>query len=147
VSTQRSALVVGGASGIGWATAQGLAAQGYRVIIADRNTDLAQARATELGAPHTAATVEVTDEASVAAVFEQAGGLDAVVSCAGFSTFGLIVDMPVEDFRAVVDCCLTGSFIVAKYAGQKLRAGGSLVCISSLNGRQPAIGMSAYSAA
>ncbi|MUM33561.1 SDR family oxidoreductase [Mycolicibacterium sp. CBMA 361] len=147
MSTQRSALVVGGASGIGWASARGLAAQGYRVTIADRNAELAAARAAELGAPHTWVVIEVTDEASVAAAFEQAGELDAVVSCAGFSTFGLIVDMPVDDFRAVVDCCLTGSFIVAKYAGQRLREGGSLVCISSLNGRQPAIGMSAYSAA
>ncbi len=147
MSTQRSALIVGGASGIGWACARGLAAQDYRVVIADRNAELGAARAAELGAPHSAVVVDVTDEASVAAAFEQAGELDAVVSCAGFSTFGLIVDMPVDDFRAVVDCCLTGSFIVAKYAGRRLREGGSLVCISSLNGRQPAIGMSAYSAA
>ena len=55
--------------------------------------------------------------------------------------------MPVEEFRSVVDVCLTGAFIVAKYAGQKLREGGSLVSISSLNGRQAAVGMSAYCSA
>ena len=143
----RNAIVVGGASGIGWACARGLAAQGYRVTIADRNSDGAVARAAELGAPHTSVAIDVTDEDSVATAFAAADELDAVVSCAGFSTIGLIVDMPVADFRAVIDCCLTGAFIVAKYAGRQLRPGGSLVSISSLNGRQPAIAMSAYCAA
>jgi 3-oxoacyl-[acyl-carrier protein] reductase len=145
--TTRKALVVGGASGIGWACARGLAAAGYRVIIADLNTDGAAARAAELGVPHTSVGVDVTDEASVAAAFDSIGDLDAVVSCAGFSTIGLIVDLAVDDFRSVIDCCLVGAFTVAKYAGRHLREGSSLVSISSLNARQPAIGMSAYCAA
>src|SRR6476619_2159648 len=55
--------------------------------------------------------------------------------------------MPVDQFRDVIDVCLTGAFIVAKHAGRNLRPGGALVSISSLNGRQPAAGMSAYCAA
>ena len=145
--SRRAALVVGGASGIGWASARGLAAQGYRVIVVDRNAEGAAQRAAELGAPHTSAVLDVTDEASVAAAFDAAGELDAVVSCAGFSNIGLIVDLAVDDFRAVIDCCLVGGFTVAKYAGRHLRPGGSLVSISSLNARQPAVGMSAYCAA
>lgn len=144
-ATDRVAVVVGAASGIGWATAQGLAADGYRVVLADRNADGARDRAAELGAPHSAAHVDVSDEASVEAVFTEA--VDAVVNCAGFSNVGMIVDMPVEQFREVVDVCLTGGFLVAKYAGRALREGGVLVQISSLNGRQPAAGMSAYCAA
>ena len=143
----RTALVIGGASGIGWATAKALVGDGYRVIVADLNGEGAAARAAELGAPHTSADVNVTDEASVAALFEQAGTLDVVVTTAGFSNISYIVDMPVDQFRSVVDVCLTGSLIVAKYAGKQLRDGGSLVWISSLNGRQPAAGMSAYCAA
>lgn len=146
-SSERVAVVIGGASGIGWATARALAADGCRVTVADRNTDGARDRAAELGDPHTAASVDVTDEGSVQRLFGETGPLDVVVNCAGFSTFGLITDMPVEDFRAVVDVCLNGAFIVAKYAGQQLRAGGVLVSISSLNARQPAAGMSAYCAA
>jgi len=69
------------------------------------------------------------------------------VCTAGFSNISLIVDMPVDQFRSVVDVCLTGSLIVAKYAGRTLHDNGSLVWISSLNGRQPAAGMSAYCAA
>jgi 3-oxoacyl-[acyl-carrier protein] reductase len=144
---QRVAVVVGGASGIGWATAKALAAQGFGVTIADRNTELAAQCAAELGDPHTWAAVEVSDEDSVAALFDQVGDLDAVVNCAGFSGFGMITDLDAEQFRSVVDVCLTGGFLVIKHAGRHLREGGSVVSLTSLNARQPAIGMSAYCAA
>lgn len=143
----RTALVIGGASGIGWASARALAADGYRIVLADLDRDGAAARAEELGAPHESAAVDVTDEESVVAVFEAVGPLDVVVTTAGFSNLSPIVDMPVDQFRAVVDVCLTGSLIVAKYAGRHLRDGGALLWISSLNGRQPAAGMSAYCSA
>ena len=147
--TARVAVVVGGASGIGWATAQLLAAEGARVTIADRNTDLAAQRAAELG--QASAAVEVTDEASVAALFDgvaaREGRLDVVVNCAGFSGFGMITDLDAEQFRSVVDVCLTGGFLVLKHAGHHLGEGGSVVSLTSLNARQPAIGMSAYCAA
>ncbi|MCX2933802.1 SDR family NAD(P)-dependent oxidoreductase [Mycobacterium sp. CVI_P3] len=145
------AVIVGGASGIGWATAQTLAAQGARVTIADRNTELARERAAELGDPHTWAAVEVTDEATVAALFDDVvareGGLHVVVNCAGFSGFGLITELDAEQFRSVVDVCLNGAFLVIKHAGRHLGDGGALVSLTSLNARQPAIGMSAYCAA
>lgn len=145
------AVVIGGASGIGWATAQSLAADGYRVTIADRNAEGARARAEQLGEPHAWAAVEVTDEASVASLFDTVaaheGRLDAVVNCAGFSNFGLITELDVDQFRSAVDVCLTGGFLVIKHAGRHLTEGGSLVSLTSLNARQPAIGMSAYCAA
>ena len=117
-SNERVAVVIGGASGIGWATAQALVADGCRVTVADRNADGARSRAAELGDPHAAAEVDVTDEDSVQRLFDQAGPLDVVVNCAGFSNVGMITDMPVEDFRSVVDVCLNGAFIVAKHAGR-----------------------------
>lgn len=149
--SERVAVIIGGASGIGWATAQTLAAQGARVTIADRNTDLAQERAATLGEPHTWAAVEVTDEASVAQLFDDVvareGGLHVVVNCAGFSGFGVITELDVEQFRSVVDVCLNGAFLVIKHAGRHLGEGGALVSLTSLNARQPAIGMSAYCSA
>ncbi len=147
MSKDQTAIVVGGASGIGWASAQALATEGYRVVIADRNGEGAAARAAELGDPHLAAEVDVVDETSVATLFDSVGPVQVVVSCAGFSTIGLIVDLAVQDFRDVIDVCLNGAFIVAKYAGKHLTEGGSLISMSSLNGRQPAAGMSAYCAA
>ncbi|BBZ29980.1 short-chain dehydrogenase [Mycolicibacterium madagascariense] len=142
-----TAIVVGGASGIGWASAQALAADGYHVVVADVNLEGARNRAAELGEPHRGEFVDVADEDSVAALFTQTGPVEAVVSCAGFSTLGLVVDLPVDQFRAVIDVCLTGAFLVAKHAGRHLVAGGSLVSISSLNARQPAVGMAAYCSA
>src|ERR1700744_1843553 len=97
--TDRTAVVVGGASGIGKAVAHALAADNCRVIVADRNTAGARAVAAELGDPHTAATVEVTDEGSVRTLFEQADTLVAVGNTAGYSGAGLITALPVEDFR------------------------------------------------
>jgi 3-oxoacyl-[acyl-carrier protein] reductase len=145
--TNRTAVVVGAASGIGRAVAHALAADNCLVTVADRNTDGAHSVAAELGDPHSAATVEVTDEDSVRALFDHAGSLDVVVNTAGYGGVGLITDLPVEDFRSVVDVCLTGSFLVIKHAAPRLRDGGALVSISSLNARQPAAAMSAYCAA
>lgn len=139
--------MIGGASGIGWATAQALAEDGCRVTVADRDGDTARTRAADLGDPHAAADVDVTDEDSVQRVFDTVGPLDVVVNCAGFSNVGLITNMAVEAFREVIDVCLTGAFVVAKHAGRHLREGGCLVSISSLNARQAAAGMSAYCAA
>ncbi|MCV7215947.1 SDR family oxidoreductase [Mycobacterium crocinum] len=146
-SAAQRAVVIGGASGIGWAVAQGLAARGRQVTVADRNADGAAERAADLGAPHDAAGVDVTDEASVAALFDAVGDVDIVVNTAGFGGFGRITELAVEDFRAIVDCCLTGGFIVMKHAGRHLREGGSLVSITSLNARLAAPGMSAYCSA
>jgi NAD(P)-dependent dehydrogenase (short-subunit alcohol dehydrogenase family) len=149
--SERIAVIVGGASGIGWATAQLLAQDGCRVTVADRNTDLARQRAEALGEPHTWAAVDVADEDSVAALFDGVtatqGGLHVVVNCAGFSGFGLITELDADQFRSVIDVCLTGAFLVIKHAGRHLGHGGSLVSLTSLNARQPAIGMSAYCAA
>lgn len=149
--TDRVAVIVGGASGIGWATAKALAAEGCRVTLADRNTELAQQRAAELGDQHSWAPVEVTDETTVAALFDGVAarerGLDIVVNCAGFSGFGLITELDAEAFRSVIDVCLNGAFLVIKHAGRHLGHGGTIVSLTSLNARQPAIGMSAYCAA
>ncbi|CAN5530752.1 SDR family NAD(P)-dependent oxidoreductase [soil metagenome] len=142
----RHAVVIGGASGIGWAVAQTLRTDGFTVVIADRNTDGARERAAELGAPHSAATVDVVDEASVQALFEGSSP-DVVVNCAGFSGLGPITDLAVEQFREVVDVCLTGAFLVLKHAGQRMGDGGAIVSLTSLNARQPAVGMSAYCSA
>ncbi|WP_197382068.1 SDR family NAD(P)-dependent oxidoreductase [Mycolicibacterium mengxianglii] len=143
----RHAVVIGGASGIGWAVAQTLAAEGATVTIADRNAEGARDRAAELGAPHAAATVDVTDEPSVQALFEDLPTPAVVVNCAGYSGFGPITDLAVEQFREVVDVCLTGGFLVIKHAGQRMGDGGAIVSLTSLNARQPAIGMSAYCSA
>ncbi|HEY9310888.1 SDR family NAD(P)-dependent oxidoreductase [Williamsia sp.] len=150
-SEPRSAVVVGGASGIGAAIARGLAADGATVTVADRNIDLATALAAELGPKHDAAQVEVTDEDSVRELFESVraarGSVDIAVNSAGVSAAGSVTDLSVEKFRRVVDVCLTGAFLVIKHAGLVMVEGGIIISLSSLNARQPGTGMGAYCSA
>ena len=154
---RRHAVVVGGASGIGWATAQQLASDGWRVTVADVNGDLAEARAAELqgagglagaaDAPsHEHRVVDVVNESSVEALFTGIAP-ELVVTTAGVSTLGLVTDHDTAEFRRVVDVCLTGAFLVFKHAGGVVGEGGSIVAIASLNARQPGRGMAAYCAA
>ena len=59
----------------------------------------------------------------------------------------MVTELPVAKFRRVVDVCLTGAFLVIQHAGRHIADGGSIISLSSLNARQPAIGMSAYCSA
>ncbi len=147
----RVAVVIGGASGLGMAIAAALYADGWRVTVADRNRAGADEVAGRLGDGATSAVVDVTDESSVEALFADVLARDAavhaVVNSAGISAFSMLIDHDVARWRQVVDVCLTGSFIVAKHAGRSLADGGTLVSLTSLNGHQPGIGMSAYCSA
>lgn len=147
---QRVAVVVGGASGIGWATARVLAEDGYAVALADLDGEAVAARAAELGEPHVGVPVDVTDEASVGALFDTVGerwpAFHGVVNCAGVSTLGAVVEHDAAEFRRVVDVCLTGAFLVLKHGGRRVVDGGALVSLTSLNARQPGTGLAAYCA-
>jgi NAD(P)-dependent dehydrogenase (short-subunit alcohol dehydrogenase family) len=147
----KTTVVIGGASGIGLATARDLLANGHFVVIADVDGDAASARAAELGGTSEGVAVDVSDETSVAELFdgvvERHGSFEGVVNCAGVSTLSLVVDHDVAEFRRVLDVCLTGAFIVLKHAGSRIVDGGSLVTLSSLNARQPGVGLVAYCSA
>ncbi|WGY03369.1 SDR family oxidoreductase [Nocardioides sp. QY071] len=132
-------VVIGGASGIGAATAQVLRAAGHEVVVADLPGRAADA------------FVDVTDETSVEALFDlvvaEHGAPHGVVNCAGVSTLSRVVDHDATEWRRVVDVCLNGAFLVLKHAGRRVADGGSLVSLSSLNARQPGTGLAAYCAA
>jgi len=132
-------VVIGGASGIGEATARDLLANGHKVVVAD------------LSPPADGLAVDVAEEPSVAALFdtvlEQHGAFTGVVNCAGVSTLSPIVDHDAAEFRRVVDVCLTGAFLVLKHGGARIADGGALVSLSSLNARQAGTGMAAYCSA
>lgn len=156
-------IVIGGASGIGLATARDLLAHGHRVVLADLDAEAALAAAADLGKGGGGAEskvgenrvegvgVDVVDETSVVALFdgvvERHGAFDGVVNCAGVSTLSPVVDHDAAEFRRVVDVCLTGAFLVLKHAGSRVVDGGSLITLSSLNGRQPGAGLVAYCSA
>jgi NAD(P)-dependent dehydrogenase (short-subunit alcohol dehydrogenase family) len=145
------ALVTGGASGIGRACVARFVADGYRVIVGDLNDENLARVVDECGDAVSVRRCDVTVEADIemlcAHAIEVFGRLDVAVANAGRGTFGMIVDHSVEEFRSVVDLCLTGVFLTIKHAGRVMSDGGAIVTISSLNGTQPSSGMSAYCAA
>lgn len=118
------ALVAGGASGLGAATARALAATGVSVVIADLNAEKGGALAEELGAGASFAEADVTDEAAVAAAIGRAaeapGGLRVSVCCAGIGWAERVAHKGgphnLELFTNVVKVNLIGSFNVLRLA-------------------------------
>jgi NAD(P)-dependent dehydrogenase (short-subunit alcohol dehydrogenase family) len=145
------ALITGGASGIGLATARRFVAEGAQVVVGDINAAALGDVADELGAACATAIADVTSERDVAALVAMAtdrfGRLDVVVANAGGGHFSPIIDHELSDWQRVIDLCLTGVFLTVKHAGRPISDGGSIITIASLNAVQPAEGGSAYCAA
>jgi rhamnulose-1-phosphate aldolase/alcohol dehydrogenase len=138
----RVALVTGGGSGIGRATAQRLAAEGACVVVADRDGQAAEAVAGDIGSADAAiaATTDVTDEASIAQAFAAAalafGGVDLVVNNAGLSISKPLAETTAADWDLQHDVMARGSFLVSRAAARIMRAqrmGGDIVYICSKN--------------
>jgi NAD(P)-dependent dehydrogenase (short-subunit alcohol dehydrogenase family) len=144
------ALVTGAAAGIGRAITERFVADGMSVLA----VDIDDAKLATLAGEHpdrvVVAHCDVTDESSLAEVCRQAaelGGLDVAVANAGKGGYSPIVDHPLDDWRSVIDLCLTGVFLTVKHTAAVMHDGGSIITIASLNATQPAEGMSAYCAA
>jgi NAD(P)-dependent dehydrogenase (short-subunit alcohol dehydrogenase family) len=143
------ALVAGGASGLGEATARELAARGARVTVADLNEERGQALAAEIGGAFAAA--DVTDEEQVRAAVESVDGLRLAVSCAGIGWAERTVkkDGPasLQPFETVVRVNLIGTFNVLRMsepdtAGER----GAVVMTASIAAFDGQIGQTAYAA-
>jgi rhamnulose-1-phosphate aldolase/alcohol dehydrogenase len=138
----RIALVTGGGSGIGRATARRLAAEGACVVVADRDGGSARVVADELGSRDvaTAVTADVTDEDAVAAAFDTAalafGGVDLVVNNAGLSISKPLLETTLADWDLQHDVMARGSFLVSRQAARIMTdqaMGGDIVYICSKN--------------
>jgi 3-hydroxyacyl-CoA dehydrogenase / 3-hydroxy-2-methylbutyryl-CoA dehydrogenase len=156
------ALVAGGASGLGAATARELARRGARVAVVDLDGDRAAALVDELGDGHVSYKADVTSEAEVEGAVEGAvqelGGLRFVVSCAGIGHPERVVgrDGPakLQPFETVVRVNLIGTFNVLRYGAAAISAGepdeggerGAVVMTASIAAFDGQIGQAAYSA-
>ena len=140
----KRALVTGASSGLGLHFAGVLACAGAEVTLAARRVEVVEEEAARLPGAR-AAVLDVTDAASVAALFDGAA-FDVVVNNAGIAIDGLAMDMDLADFRKVIDTNLTGVFAVAQAAAKGMKTGGSIVNIASILGLRVAGHVAAYAA-
>ena len=133
------ALVTGGGSGIGRATALALAEAGIAVTICGRRAEPLE----EIAKSHAlirAETADVTDEASVAALYEKAEGaggpFDIVVANAGIASSAPAYKTTLEEWRRIIDVNLTGAFLTVRPAlkGMAERGHGRIIFIASVAG-------------
>jgi NAD(P)-dependent dehydrogenase (short-subunit alcohol dehydrogenase family) len=143
-----TALVTGGAAGIGAAVVRLLHQEGARVHVADIESEAGRSLAADLGDRAEYVALDVTDEASwasaVAGIPRSGSPLTTLVNCAGAALKRPLLDTSPEEFRRIVDLNLTGTFLGTTVAGRRMSAGGSIVNISSLNGVLPTAGLGAY---
>jgi NAD(P)-dependent dehydrogenase (short-subunit alcohol dehydrogenase family) len=135
----RVALVTGGGSGIGRATAHALAQAGAHVAVSDIEEDAARTVAAEIGRGE-AHRLDVADEASVEAVVGaftgRHGRIDVLVNNAGLGARMPTVDLPTERWRHVLAVNLDGSFFCARAVGRHMIAAGqgAVVNVASIMG-------------
>ncbi|BDE05729.1 short-chain dehydrogenase [Vulcanimicrobium alpinum] len=134
-----TAIVTGGASGIGKATCELLAKDGYRVAVADR--DRAGAEAVAHAIDGYAFAVDVADEASVIALFEAAaaafdGRLDALATPAGIAETTPFLELTPEIFRRVNEINVVGTFLCIRAAAKRMREGGRICTVASVAGKR-----------
>jgi 3-oxoacyl-[acyl-carrier protein] reductase len=127
----KNALVTGGARGMGAATAERLASEGARVVVADFDDAAAQETASRIGG--VAVRCDVTKRDEVEAAVEAAGGVDILVTCAGIIRDNLLFKMSDDDWDAVIDTHLKGTFYAVRAAQKHMtaRKSGKIVTVSS----------------
>lgn len=155
------AVVTGGASGLGRATAARLVAAGARVVLLDLPGSAGAATAAELGSGAAFAPTDVTSESDVTAALDTAAALGPIriaVNCAGIGTPGRVISgkgavLPLEQFTRVVTVNLIGTFNVIRLAAERIAATepvdgerGVIVNTASAAAFDGQIGQAAYSA-
>jgi 3alpha(or 20beta)-hydroxysteroid dehydrogenase len=147
------ALITGGARGMGKSHVRHFVAEGARVVFGDVLDDQGEYVAAKLGGQscrytHHDVTREDDWAAAVALTVEEFGRLDVLVNNAGVLRFARIADMPLADFRRVLEVNAVGCWLGMKAVTDPMKAagGGSIVNISSIEGFAGAEGLSAYTA-
>ena len=148
----RTALVTGGASGIGRAIVVAFVAAGAQVVVLDRSPDVASTAAAEVGAVG-GVGADVSDESQVVAAVGQAsrllGRVDVLVNCAGLLTQSPLVEMSLAQWQETIDVDLTGVFLMCRHVvpGMLERGDGRVINIASQLAIKGGSSLAHYSAA
>jgi 3-oxoacyl-[acyl-carrier protein] reductase len=151
----RTAVVTGGAQGIGFEIARSFVEAGARVVLGDLDVDAAQAAADTLGGSDVARAVrcDVVNATEVDALLAEAvdgfGSLDVLVNNAGITRDATMRTMTEDDFDLVIAVHLKGTWNGTRKAAAIMREAkrGAIVNISSLSGKVGMVGQTNYSAA
>lgn len=148
----KTAVVVGGAGGIGNAIVTALINEGAKVAVGDmdekRLAEMESEFAPNLLGVKTNVTKSEDQGNLIAETIKKFGKVDAAFNVAGGSKMGLIDEGSIDDWQWTIDLCLKGTYLGMKYQIQAMKDnGGSIVNISSINALTPMWGDSAYNAA
>lgn len=128
------AFVTGAAQGIGLATAERLALDGFHVVAMDRNAERLQVAVDQLAAQGLsvdAAALDICDRQAVAAALDARPRVDALVCAAGIYNDARLLDLSEDAFRQMLEVNVIGTFIPAQEAARRMGAGGRIVTVSS----------------
>ncbi len=148
-----TALVTGGARGIGYASAEALAESGARIVIADINESGAREAAGKLGGDTIAYRCDIGKPEEVLRLFDDiegdVGPVSILVNNAGVALPGDFLDLPVEQFNTVIGVNLVGCFVATQRAAKAMIAAdikGAIVNMSSVNAQVSIPSIAAYCA-
>ncbi len=149
--TGKKAVVIGAASGIGYAGALGLAAHGADVVCADLAAEGAEAAALDIvaaGGEATAQTVDIGDRASVEALFGTHPDAEVVVTTPAINVRKRLLDISGDEFERVVALNLKGTFFAIRAAAAAMveRERGSIIAVSSIRAQVVEPGQGVYAA-
>lgn len=135
---RRLAVVTGAGSGIGAASVEALAKDGWRVACLDRDGAAAEAVARRAGEGHLARALDVADEAAVEACFaeiaRQSAGIDALATCAGILDTTAFMELSPAIFRRIYEVNVIGSFLAIRAAARHMAKGARICTVASVAG-------------
>ncbi|MBV8251846.1 MAG: SDR family oxidoreductase [Chitinophaga sp.] len=146
----KTVVVTGGNSGIGFATAEEFLAKGYRVLITGRNPDAVKKAVQQLGEPAAGFTADqqsLEDTKQLAEyIRNRYGKIDVLFINAGVGKFASFQDTDEGHFDTVMDINFKGAFFTAQYLLPLINEGGSIIFLSSINALVGMPGTAVYSA-
>jgi NAD(P)-dependent dehydrogenase (short-subunit alcohol dehydrogenase family) len=139
-------VVIGGSSGMGFATAKMAAEEGAAVIIASRSEERLQKAKVQIEGEVEVLTVDIRDEGSVKTFFDKVGEFDHLTTPGNEAAMGAFLELDTKTAKAAFDSKFWGQYHAAKYGAPKMRGGGSITFFAGIWSQRPVPGGSVITA-